>query len=286
MMPEMDGYDVIYFLGLDNKTASIPFIFLTAKSEKQDFRKGMELGADDYLTKPFDDVTLVKAIDQRINKVNRSKNTDTSGKNGAGQNFLDVFSQHKKTKKLDSKSFIYLEHSSPVYLFKVLKGQVKIFSTNDEGKELTVKLISENEYFGYHALLNNQNYPDSAVSLTEVKLELIPGDSFLNYISTNTELSNYFIKLLSRDTIEFQKELLSKTYDSVKKRVANGLVKYANKQPTNSLSVPREELAHLAGTSTESVIRTLSEFKKDGLIEVDGKEIIIKKKNELINYQY
>ena len=62
MMPVMDGYDVIYYLSIDSKTSCIPFIFLTAKSEKTDFRKGMELGADDYLTKPFEEVELIKAI--------------------------------------------------------------------------------------------------------------------------------------------------------------------------------------------------------------------------------
>ena len=71
MMPEMDGYDVIYFLGLDPVTSCIPFVFLTAKSEKEDFRRGMELGADDYLTKPFEDTALVKAIEQRLKKSER-----------------------------------------------------------------------------------------------------------------------------------------------------------------------------------------------------------------------
>ena len=65
MMPEMDGYEVLYMLGKDPGTSTIPFIFLTAKAEKSDFRQGMSLGADDYLTKPFDDMELLKAIEGR-----------------------------------------------------------------------------------------------------------------------------------------------------------------------------------------------------------------------------
>ena len=54
MMPELDGYGVLRVLSKLPNTANIPFIFLTAKTEKEDFRKGMRMGADDYLTKPFD----------------------------------------------------------------------------------------------------------------------------------------------------------------------------------------------------------------------------------------
>lgn len=68
MMPEISGYDVLNDLRNDSKTASIPFIFLTAKSEKTDVRRGMELGADDYLTKPFKEQHLLAAIKTRLEK--------------------------------------------------------------------------------------------------------------------------------------------------------------------------------------------------------------------------
>jgi len=59
MMPELDGYGVLHMLSKNPDTAVIPFIFLTAKAEKADYRKGMSMGADDYLTKPFDDMELL-----------------------------------------------------------------------------------------------------------------------------------------------------------------------------------------------------------------------------------
>ncbi|HIK10551.1 MAG TPA: response regulator [Oscillatoriaceae cyanobacterium M33_DOE_052] len=68
MMPELDGYGVIQALRKNEATATIPFIFLTAKAEKTDTRKGMELGADDYLTKPFTLEELLKAISARLEK--------------------------------------------------------------------------------------------------------------------------------------------------------------------------------------------------------------------------
>jgi DNA-binding response OmpR family regulator len=69
MMPVLDGYGVLKVLHKNPTLNSIPVILLTAKSERGDFRKGMELGADDYLTKPFDEVELISAIETRLSKV-------------------------------------------------------------------------------------------------------------------------------------------------------------------------------------------------------------------------
>jgi len=66
MMPELDGYGVLHLLKRNEETANIPFIFLTAKIERADFRKGMEMGADDYITKPFEDIELLNAIEIRL----------------------------------------------------------------------------------------------------------------------------------------------------------------------------------------------------------------------------
>lgn len=68
MMPDIDGYTVLYQLQQDSATANIPFIFLTAKTERQDQRIGMELGADDYITKPFTTTELLEAVRTRLKK--------------------------------------------------------------------------------------------------------------------------------------------------------------------------------------------------------------------------
>lgn len=290
MMPVMDGYDVLYFLSLNPETSCIPFIFLTAKSEKTDFRKGMELGADDYITKPFEESDLIKSIEIRLDKSKRIKNlfvTDSSSQeeNSSGETLF----KNVKQKKFQAKSYIYLENSQPVYLYKVLKGQVKIFNTNNDGKEFTTSLCSEGDYIGYHALLKDETYTDSAIAVSDTTLELIPRESFFEVMRNNREIANQFIKQLSADVIELEKELLKLAYNSVKKRVADSLVKYFEKyghEHSSGLSIPREDLANMAGTSTESVIRTLSEFKKDKLIDIQGKHIYINELEELKDYKY
>lgn len=72
MMPVLDGYGVLHLLSKNEDTANIPFIFLSAKAERSDFRKGMEMGADDYVTKPFDDIELLNAIESRLKKIRTS----------------------------------------------------------------------------------------------------------------------------------------------------------------------------------------------------------------------
>ena len=73
MMPVLDGYGVLHLLNKNPELTGIPFIFLTAKSERGDFRKGMEMGADDYITKPFSDIELLSAIESRLKKTSLFK---------------------------------------------------------------------------------------------------------------------------------------------------------------------------------------------------------------------
>src|ERR1700689_5120819 len=88
MMPELDGYGVLHLLRKNEATLETPFIFLTAKSEKADFRKGMEMGADDYLTKPFDGIELLTAIEVRLKKSDKTSQKIKPGAAGVND-FID-----------------------------------------------------------------------------------------------------------------------------------------------------------------------------------------------------
>src|ERR1700733_1192330 len=92
MMPVLDGYGVYHLLSKHKETYGIPFIFLTAKSEKSDFRKGMEMGADDYITKPFDGIELLNAIEIRLKKSESLKTTAEQSKEQIN-NFIETAKQ-------------------------------------------------------------------------------------------------------------------------------------------------------------------------------------------------
>src|SRR5215210_3944081 len=90
MMPELDGYGVLHLLRKNPDTEYIPFIFLTAKTERNDFRKGMEMGADDFITKPFDDIELLNAIEIRLKKYEILQSKYSPDESGAGELMKDL----------------------------------------------------------------------------------------------------------------------------------------------------------------------------------------------------
>lgn len=288
MMPVLDGYGVIHILSKNQDTAGIPFIFLTAKGERSDFRKGMELGADDYITKPFDDVELLKAVESRLKKNELLKTDFTRDKNGIVK-FIDEakslqelknLSNGSKTKVFKKKDLIFTEGSNPNYLYLLESGKVKIFRSHEYGKELIVTLCKQGDFFGYTALLDETPYFESAEALEDSVIVQVPKEEFYALLNNNHGVMKRFVKLLSNEVQEKESQLLKMAYSSVKKRVAEALILLQSRYKENSdnkfsISISREDLANIVGTATESLIRTLSDFKEDKLIEIKGSSITI-----------
>lgn len=285
MMPELDGYGVLHVLTRDPKTASIPFIFLTAKAEKSEMRKGMELGADDYLTKPFEDTELLNAIEARMKKteaLRREFSRDLKGLSdffeAAGDKLqLESLSRDKAASKYKKKEVLYRQGDKPQHLYFLNKGSIKATLTHDDGKELITNLYSQGDFLGHVPLLENSPYPDTAMAVEESEVVKIPREEFLDLLFKNRDIASQFIRLLSNQIDEQEKKLLQLAYDTVRKRTADALLSILSQNGAkgSSVRVTREDLASMAGTATETVIRCLSDFKEDRLIEVQGREIII-----------
>lgn len=288
MMPVLDGHGVLHMLSKNEQTSSIPFIFLTAKAERSDFRKGMEMGADDYLTKPFDEVELLNAIESRLKKNEILKKEFAKSLTGIndfineakGIDSLKKLSEERDVKTYKKKEDIYKEGTFPKGIFFINKGKVKTYQTNEFGKELITELHKEGEFFGYLSLLRDEKYTNTATALEDSEIYMIPKDDFFTLIYKNSEVSRKFIQLLSNDLMENEKQLVKLAYNSVRKRVAEALVKLSDKykkesDPKFSMNISREDLANLVGTATETVIRTLSDFKEEKFIEVSGSNITI-----------
>ncbi len=299
MMPVLDGYGVLHMLQKNPATKHIPFIFLTAKTERADFRKGMELGADDYITKPFDGTELMNAVESRLKKVDLLKEVFTEGLQGfgklvqasSGKDLLAELASDRNTNLYKKKQTIYSETNRPNCLFYLLKGKVKTYKINDDRKELVTGLYNQGDFLGHIALLENTNYKETAEAIEETELAVIPKEEFESLISNSPEVSRKFIQLLAKNISEKETHLLALAYNSLRKKVADSLLlifrKYnADRKPGFSIDVSRENLATIAGTATESLIRTLSDFKSEKLIEIrDGAILILdeKKLENLIN---
>jgi CRP-like cAMP-binding protein/CheY-like chemotaxis protein len=299
MMPELDGYGVFHILSKDIKTAGIPFIFLSAKAEKNEIRKGMELGADDYLTKPFEDTELLSAIESRLKKHETLKKFHTNDLPTLNQFFdnargiveLEELSHQRPAIGYKKKQVVYHAGDNPQYLYFLSKGKVKVYKTHDDGKEFVTQVFVTGDFFGLSPLFENKNYSESALVLEESEICKIPKNDFLTLIYKNKDVAQQFIKMLSNHVDEREKQLLSMAYDTVRKRVAEALVQLESRfrleenQRTRVL-ITREDLANMVGTATETVIRCLSDFKTDSLIENCGREIVILDREGLAQIQY
>jgi len=298
MMPELDGYGVLHMLGKDPKTLSIPFIFLTAKSESVDVRKGMGMGADDYITKPFEEMDLLDAIEMRLKKSEALKSGSTRNITGiqgfmatASGRVIEQVTKNHRTKQYSLKEFVFREGDSPVYLYFLSKGKVKTFKMNDDGKEYITGLYNSGDFFGYAALLEQANYAESAQVIDDAEVLLIPKDDFYHLMNSNTEVIGSFIKLLADNIHQKEEQLIELAYSSVRKRVANALVQVYEKYNTENreeftISLGREDLASIVGTATETVIRALSEFKQDKFIESKGRDIHVLDIQALRDYRF
>lgn len=294
MMPVLDGYGVLHMLSKNDETASIPFIFLTAKAERSDLRKGMEMGADDYLTKPFDDIELLNAVESRLRKSEVMKKEFSKNMDGLnefissakGIDDLKKLSQERDIRAFKKKENIYIEDGYPRGIYFVVKGKIKTYKTHEQGKEFITGLYKEGDFFGYLALLEGGKYTDSAMTLEDSEVCLIPKDDFIALIYKNAEVSRKFIKMLSDNLREKEEHLIKLAYNSVRKRVAEALVTLSDRYKKDgeqqfSMNISREDLANLAGTATETTIRTLSDFKEDGLIDIKGGTIAVQNYDRL-----
>lgn len=298
MMPVLDGYGVYHLLSKHKETASIPFIFLTAKSEKADFRKGMEMGADDYITKPFDGIELLNAIEIRLKKSELIKqqytgpealnefiaNARQTGKVSLTSEDHDVYTYNKK-------HILYKEGQRPRAVYNVISGKVKVYKTNEDGKEFITNIYGAGEFFGYTSILKDENYKDEAQILEETNLMLIPRDDFMQLISNDMQIAQTFIKIITQNIVEKEESLLNLAYSSLRKKVAYGLMQLYDKykrhdEPKPVLNLSRENMAQAIGIATESLIRTLGDFKDEKLIDIQTGKVIILDEKKLRNLPY
>lgn len=281
MMPEMDGYEVLYILSRNPKTAAIPFIFLSAKAEKADFRKGMNLGADDYLTKPFEEIDLLSTIERRLKKHQEvSKTTDVSDLAKIANEKKDLERFQQNAQHFERKDTIYREGDYSNFVYKIISGKVKTYHINPDGKELISDIKSEGSYLGENSVIQETPRTEFAEALEPTTLMPIPKADFLDLLFHNRDISTQLIKLLSNRVSQREHELMDMAYNTVRKRTADALMRlyHAYKTDQNekvTIETSRSDLAGMVGTATESVIRILSEFKKEQLISIDGSKITL-----------
>jgi DNA-binding response OmpR family regulator len=289
MMPELDGYGVKQLLGQNERLKNVPFIFLTAKADRTDFRKGMSLGADDYLTKPFDESDLLNSIKIRLEKSeNLNKNVTLSGFNYS--TLITKAIENKKTLNYQKKDILFREFDKAYHVYYIKKGKAKSYKINDDGKEFIFEIFSQGDIIGMWDVLKGEDYFLSVAAIEELEVVRISKDEIQKLLENNYDAAINLIHIMSKDIQDKEERIVQLAYDTVRMRVASALINlydlFTDEKGNSSFKIAREDLAAMVGTSTESVIRTLSDFKKEELIHISNNEISIKNIQALRNFRF
>ncbi|TCC99011.1 response regulator [Pedobacter psychroterrae] len=285
MMPQLDGYGVLHMLNKYAETSTIPFIFLTAKVNHSDLRKGMEMGADDYLTKPFDDMELLNAIEIRLrkkaytelqqqNKTNEFK-VLISKTDGLAE-FAKLIEGHRNH-EVRKNQIIYYESEIGRALYLLIEGRVKTIKLSQDGRELMTGMYAAGDYIGINAVLSNSPHTDTATAMEDCKVCMIPSEEMEKVLNLYPDVARKFIHLLSRDNQDKEEQLLQLAYNSVRKKMAGAILRLYRQQTIKNdhLSISREDLAAMSCIATETVSRTLTDFRDEKLIDRQGTNITI-----------
>jgi CheY-like chemotaxis protein len=278
MMPELDGYDVLVQLSENPKTSGIPFIFLSAKTEHKDVRRGMDLGADDYLTKPFEEDDLLSAIESRLAKIEILKNKNNESREDQIQN-LSAFREMMRSReqvKYKAGDPVYEEGKSSVHFYMIERGVVKAHKFDSRGKEMITELYKEGDFFGNLSFNKNSAYGEYATAMEETVLYVAPKDELREILRQNSNISLELLEEMGDHLLGVKEQLLEIAYASVRRKTARTILLFAHKikkNPLHSIRISRSDLAGVAGIASETLIRTLSDFKKEGLIEIEGRNV-------------
>lgn len=286
MMPEIDGYGVLESLAMTDSTKYIPFIFLSAKTKHKEIRKGMNLGADDYLTKPFEEEDLMEAVQTRLAKAqllraHQQKQTAETEEEELPENLnqlKNLFWDEGETINYKKGETIYHKGSPSNRVYLILRGLVKTHGLDLSGKELITGLYKPDDFLGFTSFEDNIPYNETASALEKTEVVGLSKDYLRELLQGSRNISLELMNLLTDNISEIKNQLMQMAYSSVRKKTAATILQFVElneNKPEMAIRISRNDLAANAGIAPESLIRTISDFRKKNLIEVEGRTIRI-----------
>jgi CRP-like cAMP-binding protein len=195
-----------------------------------------------------------------------------------------------KTEQLYSKGeIIFREAAYPSGIFYIVEGKVKKYKVDKDGREQIIYVANQGEILGYHAILSEDRYPDSAAALEKSRIAFIPKEDFLKTLQQSAVLSKRLLKTLSHEFAVLANSISAIAQKSVRERLALQLIVLREKYKVNfqpgmpvEINISRNDLANIVGTVRESAVRILTEFKEAGIVQTKGRKIIVLDVNQLI----
>ncbi len=281
MMPELDGFGVLNLLSENERTAGIPFVFITARSEAEDVRRGMNLGADDYITKPFYKDELLHVIRTRLRKAAaRGTHPQSPGAKIHLSNpergltrLTRAFAADGRQRTFDAGSAIVREGEYPHFIYRVARGHVHLIRTHEYGRDYIIAAQGAGDIFGVPSLLERSAFHYTARAAGgPVDCQLLPSGRVMELLNTDRTVAEALMHLLAGQVVDRSEHLVHQAYDSVRRRTALVLCDLYQRH-AEPIDLSREELAQMVGSTKESVTRAISDFKRDHLLQTQGRRI-------------
>lgn len=202
---------------------------------------------------------------------------------------LQILNAHISEQQYEKGQVIFREGAVPGGIFFIREGKVKKYKTDKSGREQIIYVANKGELIGYHALLAEERYFDTAAALEKTVISFIPKEDFLEALNSSPVLSWRLLKTLSHEFSVFANTVALFAQKSVRERFAMQLVLMREKYKENFqpgmnvvIDMSREDLARLVGTARENIIRILKDFKEEGILTTSGRKIIITDINKLL----
>lgn len=203
---------------------------------------------------------------------------------------LSSLTDNKSTNTYKKGQVLFFEGNKPLGLFCINQGMLKIYKTGSDGKEQILRFAQAGDFAGYHSVIAGENYHATAEALEDTTACFIPKEVFLDMLDHNPALTKVLMRSLASELGNATERLTNMAQKTVRERVAETLLLMydAVRRPAGiaedqiAVKLPREDIANVAGTSTETAIRFLSEFKDEGMIDLQGKQIFIRNRKALM----
>ncbi len=202
---------------------------------------------------------------------------------------IQLLTANKSEQVYKKGEIIFREGGFPSGIFFITSGKVKKYKVNKDGKEQIIYVANTGELIGYHAILADDRYPDSAAALEESKIAFIPREDFLDTLKRSEILNSRLLKTLSHEFAVLANGLSMFAQKSVRERLALQLIVLREKYKVDfqpgmpvEINMSRDDLANLVGTARENIVRVLREFKEENILQTQGRKIIVLDVKKLI----
>jgi CRP-like cAMP-binding protein len=195
---------------------------------------------------------------------------------------LSELSQHKTMNKYKKGQNLFLEGNPPFGLFCINKGKIKLTKTSEDGKETIIKIAQPGEVLGHRSLFALESYRATATAMEECEVCFVDKSYLDKVINKNPSVALEIITHITRDMGAMEEKMVGFHQLNVREKFAHFLLDMKKHfgESTNegiflNVKLTREEMASMIGTATETLIRTVTEFKEEMAIKLDGKKIFI-----------